>query len=397
MTKYIKVLLFSLICICLFLPKIEAADKVNIYFFWGNGCPHCENEKEVLAELKKEYPITIYDYEVWYNKENQELLDKVGEYFDININGAPFTVIGNNYFVGFSTVQGPAELERLIKYYLDNNCRDMVGELLGVVKEGETGYNKYCDANQTPTTIKLPFWGVIDLNDFSLPIITIIFGALDGFNPCAMWVLIFLISTLLGIKDRKRMWMLGSIFILTSGIIYFLFMGAWLNLMLFMGAIIWIRLLIAIVAVLGGSINIKNYFTAIDGCSVVGKENRTKIFERIKKFTYERSLLLSVVGIILLAISVNFIELICSAGLPVVYTNILALNEVSGYGYYWYLLLYIIIFMFDDMMIFIIAMITLKMTGMSTKYAKYSHLVGGILMVTIGILLVLKPEWLMFG
>jgi hypothetical protein len=102
-------------------------------------------------------------------------------------------------------------------------------------------------------------------------------------------------------------------------------------------------------------------------------------------------------GIIVLAFLVNLVELVCSAGLPAIYTQILALNNLANWQYYFYIFLYVFFFMVDDLLIFIVAMVTLKMTGLSTRYARYSHLIGGILMIIIGILLIFKPEWLMFG
>ena len=102
-------------------------------------------------------------------------------------------------------------------------------------------------------------------------------------------------------------------------------------------------------------------------------------------------------GIIALAVAVNLVELLCSAGLPVVFTQILALNNLPTWQYYAYLILYIFIFILDDLIVFILAMLTLKMTGLGNKYARYSHLIGGAVMVIVGLLLIFKPEWLMFG
>ena len=118
---------------------------------------------------------------------------------------------------------------------------------------------------------------------------------------------------------------------------------------------------------------------------------------KIKKFTSEKSLLLALVGVITLAFSVNLIELACSAGLPLIFTQILALNNLGLFEYSIYILLYLIFFLIDDIVIFVIAMKTLEVTGISTKYTKYSHLIGGIIMLIIGILMIFKPSWLMFN
>jgi hypothetical protein len=175
-------------------------------------------------------------------------------------------------------------------------------------------------------------------------------------------------------------------------------MAIWLNVALSVGTVFWLRLLIAVVAFIGGIINVKSALKKKDGgCDVVDEKKRGKIFDRIKKFTHEKSFVLAIIGIMALAVSVNIIELFCSASLPVVYSQILSMNKVPTWSYYLYLLLYVIIFMMDDIIVYIIAMKTLKLKGISTKYGTISHLIGGIIMILIGILLALKPGLLTFG
>ena len=163
-----------------------------------------------------------------------------------------------------------------------------------------------------------------------------------------------------------------------------------------MTTVIWIRNLIAILALIGAFVNIKSFFKSHDGCNVVDDKKRKKIFKKIRKFTSEKSFLLAILGVVGLAVSVNLVELACSAGLPLVFTELLVLNNVSNFMKFVYTLLYVLFFLLDDLIIFIIAMVTMEVTGISTKYNKYSHLLGGIIMLVIGLLLILKPEWLMF-
>ena len=249
-----------------------------------------------------------------------------------------------------------------------------------------------------PEKINLPIIGEIETRDFSLPVLTVLIAGLDGFNPCAMWVLLFLISLLLGMEDKKRMWILGTAFIVSSAFVYFLFMSAWLNLFLFLGFVLWVRVVIGLVALVAGGYNLKEYFTNKAGvCKVTSGKKRQKVFEKLKNIIYEKQFWLALVGIIILAFAVNLVELICSAGLPAVYTQILALTPMAKWQYYAYLGLYIFIFMLDDLLVFFVAMTTLQITGMTTKYTRVSHLIGGILMLVMGILLLFKPEWLMFG
>ncbi len=372
-------------------------NNVNLYFFWGEGCPHCEKEKPFLEKMDEKYPkLDVHSYEVWGSSENRNLMIEFGKKIDANVSGVPFTVIGEQYVIGWMDEKNTgAQIEEAIICAINNSCRDIGVEINGnnYGKESTTGKE-----SSIPETLTLPLVGEIETKNLSLPILTFIIAALDGFNPCAMWTLLFLISLLLGMENRKRMWILGTTFIVTSAAVYFLFLAAWLNLLLFIGFILWVRIIIGLVALGGGGYYLKEYFFNPNaGCVGTGGEKRKKVFEKLRKLTHERNFWLAFFGIIILAVAVNLVELICSAGLPAVYTQILTLTDLAKWQYYGYLLLYILIFMLDDLLIFLIAMITLKMTGLSDKYSRISHLIGGVGMVIIGLLLLFKPEWLMFG
>ena len=402
--KKFKLIIFSLCISLMFITNISAEENlVNLYLFYSNTCPHCEAEMELLNELQEDYDnLKIYKYEI-SEDENSLLLNKVSEMFDINVTGVPFTIIGEKTFFGYSEENSKKKFIGAIEYYSSHGYIDKVGEYLGnelptydinnndiTVDEYIKEYGEY--------TFNIPFIGNVSTKDLTLPLIAIIMGFIDGINPCAMWVLLFLISMLIGMHDRKKMWILGSAFLITSAFIYFLIMLAWLNIAVVVTKIDIIRLVIAIVALLGGFYNLYSLFkTKENGCNVTTKKDRQKILERIKKFTSEKNLILSVIGVIALAISVNLIELACSAGLPVMFTQILAINNLTGIQYISYILLYILFFLIDDLIIFIIAVTSMKVSGMSVKYGKISKLIGAILLILIGILLIFKPEWLMLN
>lgn len=254
--------------------------------------------------------------------------------------------------------------------------------------------------NKIEEKYEVPILGEINAKKVSLPLLAIVLGLVDGFNPCAMWILVFLISMLFGMKDRKKMWILGWTFIITSGLVYLLFMISWLNLAVFLTSVKLIRLLIAIFSIIFGMYNIYRYVDSLgkeDGCDVTDKEERKKIMKKIKKITSNQKFVLSILGIMALAASVNILELLCSLGLPVIFTNVLAINHLSTIEYGIYILIYLVFFLIDDIIVFTIAMMSMKIKGISNKYTKYSHLIGGILMVLLGILMALKPEWLMFN
>lgn len=257
----------------------------------------------------------------------------------------------------------------------------------------------YIFVKNNEETFKIPIIGNFNAKNVSLFILSIIMGSIDGFNPCAMWILIFLITMLFNMKDKKKMWILGITFIATSGLVYLLFMISWLNLTIFLTKIILIRLIISIFAIIFGMVNIYKYMNTKNkdiGCNVTNEKQRNKIMEKIKKIVTEK-FVLSILGIIILAISVNILELVCSLGLPVVFTQVLAVNTLKIWHYILYVGIYILFFLLDDILIFIIAMKTLSIKGISSKYEKYSHLIGGIIMLILGLLMVLKPDWLMFN
>ena len=405
---------FFLIITALFLvllaPSALAAESGNLYFFYGDGCPHCANEEAWLEQLVSEHPgIKVRAFEVWQNRTNQSLMREVGKALDADISGVPLTVVGDNYLIGFLNAQTTGgQIENFLDRCEDLACQDVVGQIIQE-KFTKPGANQNQNTNSNPKpeeekesllpeTIGLPLFGEIEVRKFSLPILTVIIAALAGFNPCAMWVLLFLISLLLGMANRKRMWILGSAFIIASAAVYFAFMVAWLNILLFLGLILWIRIIIGLVALSSGGYHLKEWWVNREAyCKVTGSEKRQRIFAKLKEITQNQKFILALGGIILLAFAVNLVEAICSAGLPVVFTQILTLSDLSSFSHYAYILLYIFIFMLDDLLVFIIAMVTLKAVGVTSRFSRASNLIGGLVMLILGILLIFKPEWLMFG
>jgi glutaredoxin len=343
-------------------PALAADKPVTVYLFWTIGCPHCLHEKEFLAGLARRDPaLRLVDLEISARRENRELLQKVGKLLQADVSGVPFTVIGDRYLIGFQddAITGRA-IEAAIREARRRGAPDVVAQLRGLGPMAPPRPNQ----PTIPETLTLPVVGQVNLKYLSLGAITVLIGALDGFNPCAMWVLIFLINLLLGLNDRRKMWILGSAFIIVSGGVYFLFMTAWLNILIFLGFIFWIRILIGLVALFAGGYNLREYWTDTSGaCALSQGARRRRTMERLKETVTKRKFWLALGGIVILAFLVNLVELICSAGFPVVYLQILSLTPMPFWQYYLYLLLYIVIFMLDDIIVFVVAMLTLQFMG----------------------------------
>ena len=407
MKRSLKIL-FLVICLFSFCNVVNAVSEknlVNIYLFHSYTCKHCKEEIKLLDELEKEYDnIKVYKYEVNEN-ENGELLKNISEIMGSKVTGTPYTIIGNKVFSGYDYENSKGRFKGAIEYYSKYGYEDKVGEYISSiplpsyeVKDTDPDVDEYI-SNYISYKVELPLIGEVKLKNLTLPLITVVIGLADGFNPCAMWVLLFLISMLIGMKDKKRMWILGSTFLLISALIYLIFMMSWLNLANLLISVVWVRVIIAVVSLVGGFINLRGYIKhrKVSGCDVVDDKKRNRIITRIKKFTTEKNFWLAILGVIVLAISVNVVELACSAGLPVMFIEILSLNNLTAIEEIIYIVLYMLFFLLDDFVVFVIAMTTLSLTGVSSKYGNLSKLIGGILMLLIGLLLMFKPEWIMFN
>ena len=386
-----------------FRPVLAESSQHPIYLFYRVSCPHCEKEREFLADLVLRHPdLVVKEYEIELDRDSRELFTKVVKVSPIPIRGVPVTIIGDQVFEGFYSAETTGvQIEQALNKCCEQDCPDLVAPFLSQQTElaGSITGNEECQENESNgLKINLPFIGSVDPTAYSLPVLTVLIAAVDGFNPCAMWVLLFLISLLLGVKDRKKMWLLGGTFIAASALVYFLFLTAWLQFFLFIGWIRWVRWLIGLVAVGSGVHHLREYWINKTGvCKTVKKDRKKMVVAKMRQVIQSRSLVLALLGMVVLAFGVNLIELVCSAGLPAIYTQVLSLSDLPQASYYGYLILYVIVFMLDDLFIFWVAMRTLQMTGISSKYSRISNLIGGVLIFLLGVLLIFKPAWIMFG
>lgn len=391
--KYLKKIFVCIIFLLLFIPLVNAKENVTINLFHLNTCPHCKDEIKWLKSIDDK-DVKVNYYEV---SENKELYDKVIKELDISETGVPLTIIGSDYTIGFSD-SIKSDIEDYIKLYSKNKHYDVVSLIKDNkdIKDEIKVNEKIKEKNNSKT---IPLLGKVNIKEVSLPLVAMIIGVVDGFNPCAMWVLIFLITMLMNMKNKKRMWILGLTFLVSSALVYMLFMLAWLKVAVALLKT-WFQYVIAVVALVAGIFNLYNYYKTRkqeSGCTVTNSKKRKKIITYIKKIVHEKSFVIAMIGIIVLAFIINLLELACSAGLPVLFTQILSMNNLSSLEYIIYILIYTFFFMIDDLIVFVVAMLTLKVTGISNKYTKYSHLVGGIIMLIIGILMIFKMDWLMFN
>lgn len=384
-------------------PSPQGA-TVDVHLFWTATCPHCANARRFLERIVPAIAgARLRSFELDGDGGREDAFIALSKRYKNDPPGVPMIIVGEEAFVGYGDdATTGAEIERRIRTCLIAPCGDVAGPILaqaGVLEPGSQGSTDSIGSRirrpELPTTISLPGIGSIETRTLSLPLLTIVLGAVDGFNPCAMWVLVFLIGLLVGLGDRLRMWSYGAVFLLTSGVVYFVFMAAWLNLFLFLGSLAWIRGAIGVFALGAGAYYLREFVLNPEAaCRVTTPGERQRVMDRLRSAVSERSFVMAILGIMALAVAVNMIELLCSAGIPAVYTQVLALSDLTPMVYYAHLALYIAVFMLDDTVIFVAAMLTLQATGLASSYSRWSHLIGGVVLLVIGVLLVLKPEWL---
>ncbi len=377
---------------------VEAAqeDEVVVHYFYSSTCTVCREVTTFLDEylVDKDY-VNLIKYNVLEGGDNEAWFIEVTETFNRDNLAYPYIIIGGKDLQGLYEIK--SDIDKVINYYLDNpDYSDIVEKIKNdeVIFPSDFLVEDF-DGNRIVT---LPIIGEIELASFSLLLGAIFIGLIDGFNPCAMWILVFLITMLINLKDRKKMWILGLTFILTSGIIYYIIMMSWLQLVIQVALIQAFQIAIGILALVFSFISLRHFYrqTKLDtGCEVTNPENKRKLITRAKKVISNNNLWLAALGIAGIAITVNVIELACSAGLPVIYTTMLAYNDMGTYQSALYILVYVLFFMFDDLLIFTLAVITFKVTGISSRYAKYSNLFGGIIMLALGIILIFFPQILL--
>jgi thiol-disulfide isomerase/thioredoxin len=387
--RLVHVLMLFLLAAVLAGPSVQAAPAEQgavITLFWGEGCPHCEREKAFLKDLGKKHPgLRIRDYEVWKNKGNGALYKQVLRTAGIKQAGVPTTVVGTAVFMGFND-QTRRSIEEAVSRCVRDGCPDGVAEL----SKRELAQNA-----ETTGIVRIPFLGSIDPASVSLPVFTIIIGALDSFNPCAFFVLLFLLSLLIHARSRKRMFLIGGIFVVFSGLIYFLFMAAWLNVFLVVGQIAAITVAGGVVALVVGGINVKDFFLFKQGVSLVIPESaKPRLFERMRGLLKAPTMPAMIAGTIVLAISANAYELLCTAGFPMVYTRVLTLHKLSSFQYYQYLVLYNIVYVVPLAVIVAVITVTLGVRKLTEWQGRQLKLVSGLMMLSLGTVLIVNPALL---
>ena len=390
----------------LLLPNVVgAANTVEINFFHSRTCPVCLAEGEFLNQLQQEFPEVIINR---YDVAEASTISKIEGFYkkynvpEDNWGLVPATFIGQQAYLGFSEKTGIVMKSQITKLSNGEDSDSGTEISQGTFEQQVSDQLEILKQRK----IKIPFWGEFQVAGFSPLALSTAVGILDGFNACALVALSILLAILISTGNRKRVILVGGTFILVSGLVYYIFIAAWLNVFLFLGYIRIITYLISLLVIIFGIFLLKDYFNNIICriCNIKG-DRPDGYLTKIQKYLFakanktvssEMPLILMLLIIALIAAGINMIELFCSLGFPLAYTKILATHNLPIYQYYLYLLVYIFFYMLDDLLIFLVAVFTLRITKVSDKYVKYIKFISGLVLLILGLIMILKPELLTF-
>ncbi|MGF1539466.1 MAG: glutaredoxin family protein [Pleurocapsa sp.] len=452
----VSLIICSAIALMAFIsPVLAEGETVDVYFFHSKTCPHCLKQKPVMESVAQFNPeIKLHDYEV--NEHSaiwQDFLNK----HQLKSEAVPRTVIGDRQFIGYSENEGQLEYNQVYQGYIGYH-----NQIIAAI-EAELGHPIKVTSLENrpvfPSTLPWLFLALPILyllayplisekvfithkkSRFGLGLIAVIAISLfaffattpdvaikefaqglpfplfvstialaDGFNPCAFTVLIILLSLLTHTRSRKQMAIIGSTFVATSAVMYFIFIMA----MVLVGSLFLEQygaiamLLLGIIVAIAGLINLKDYFFFKQGFSLslsakqqlAVSKKASQISRKLKAGEQNKMILITALGgTILLAIFVNIIELGCTAILPAVYmTSLLQYCASNTWlcAIFW-TAIYAVIYVIPLVAILVNFVYSFKSSRLSETQGKILKLTAGIFMLFFGLLMIFKPELLTFG
>ncbi len=395
----------------------QSGEPVHLYFFWGDGCPHCAAEKVFLAELVQRFPrVQVHDFEVWYSQPNQDAMIRMAAKFGFEPTGVPLTVVGDRYWIGFAEDPIGKDIQATVAACILSGCPDAgAGVLTAAAPEPTAAPTPVAGGSASPApaivepmppvseitpapspsqTLTLPLIGLVDLAPRSLAVSTALIAFVDGFNPCSLWVLSVLLGLTLHTGSRKKVFIIGIVFLTVTSLVYALFIAGLFTMFTFINFVGWIRLVVAAFALFFAAVNIKDYFWYKEGISfTIADDKKAGLYRDMRRVLKAGDSLPALIGAtIVMAAGASLVEFSCTAGFPVLWTNLLVSQGVTALAFLALLLLYMLIYQLDEMAIFLVAVFSLRASKLEEKHGRLLKLAGGMLMLTLAAVMLINPN-----
>jgi hypothetical protein len=409
----------------------QLANLVTMNVFVRAGCPRCALAKQFLPRLMASYPgFAVRYFDIVSDAAAVNRLNELTRQYRTAAASVPVFHVCDRLLIGFDSESTSGQrLEKVLRQWTlpcarpapprtTEHRRTQMGALRLVawqpessVQDAPSSQEEYLplpgeaedelplpsdeEATHADDSITLPLLGTVSAHSLGMPLFTLAVGLVDGFNPCAMWVLLFLLSLLVNLKSRWKMLAVAGTFVVISGLAYFAFMAAWLNVFSFVGLLRPVQITLALLAIMVGLIHVKDFFAFHKGVSLsIPDRAKPGIYARARRIVLAENVLGALAGAMVLAVLVNMIELLCTAGLPALYTAVLSMQPIPVWMSYVYLTLYIVAYMFDDTLMVIAAVATLGRPKMQERHGRALKLLSGTVILVLGIVMLWKPEWL---
>ena len=400
----------------------QVQQPVVVYFFWGDGCPHCAAAKPFLAELNERFPsMVVREYEVWYHEENQAPFIQMAAKFGFEPGGVPTIFIGDQYWEGFGEGYTDLALEAAVAACAATGCVDAgagvieplptatpapmvaaTGVAVGAPGAAQAGATSATPAQATATLpplqsaslLALPWLGPVDLAAQSLLVSTMLIAFVDGFNPCSLWVLTMLLALTLHTGSRRKVFIIGLVFITVTALVYVAFIAGLFTMFSVLSFAPWIQVIVALVALFFAAVNIKDYFWYKEGVSLtIADEQKPGIYRSMRRVMNAGDSLPALIGAtIVMAAGVSLVEFSCTAGFPVLWTNLLVAQGVTAVTFAALLLVYMLVYQLDELVIFGVAVVTLRASKLEEKQGRILKLISGVLMLTLALVMLINPS-----
>jgi len=367
---------------------------VPVYFFWGEGCPHCANQKVFLEELEADHPnVVVYDFEVYNVPENRPLMTAMATAFGRPVTGVPMTFIGDEVWVGYNAAMG-RQMRAAVERYETYAAPDPADRVAPEFRDQLAPPPPAQDGGEL--LLDVPLVGSVDVGHQALWLSTSLIAFVDGFNPCSLWVLALLLAVVINARSRKRVLLVGLTFLVITAAVYGLFIAGLFSIFSYVSFLGWIRVLVAGIALAFALINLKDYFAYKQGLSLtIDDAQKPGIYRRIRGIMNARSSLpatLAATGG--MALGVTLVELPCTAGLPVLWTTLLADAGVATGAFVVLLLLYMLIYLLDELLVFGAVVVTMRVTRVEERQGRVLKLVGGSVMLALALAMLFWPTLL---
>jgi len=367
---------------------------VPVYFFWGEGCPHCANQKVFLEELEADHPnVVVYDFEVYNVPENRPLMTAMATAFGRPVTGVPMTFIGDEVWVGYNAAMG-RQMRAAVERYETYAAPDPADRVAPEFRDQLAPPPPAQDGGEL--LLDVPLVGSVDVGHQALWLSTSLIAFVDGFNPCSLWVLALLLAVVINTRSRKRVLLVGLTFLVITAAVYGLFIAGLFSIFSYVSFLGWIRVLVAGIALAFALINLKDYFAYKQGLSLtIDDAQKPGIYRRIRGIMNARSSLpatLAATGG--MALGVTLVELPCTAGLPVLWTTLLADAGVATGAFVVLLLLYMLIYLLDELLVFGAVVVTMRVTRVEERQGRVLKLVGGSVMLALALAMLFWPTLL---